>query len=325
MASVFNFADRVRPMTLNVASVPTLASDLGFMSTEGLDSKIVQCDGTPQALAALEKDEVQMAQVNIAPVVDWVAKCAPLRVVWGLVHGDPFKPPTNVTPDVGLILVSSPFFSKLDELKGARIGISAKGATNHHALIPLLRDHGVDPEKGVRWVEGGSTPSERMEQLLGGGIDAMVTTPQTLSLFEGRKEALRILASGKDFAKLAGVQFLVGVTREDLVAGKPQTVLSALKALIKASRDFGQNPRGWVEGAARRRPDVSKEVIMKAWEQSRGHWPVNGRLDPKTVQEATKRLKKSGEVSAVPSAAAKEWVDIRFIDAALGELGEWKE
>jgi hypothetical protein len=108
MASVFNFADRVRPMTLNVASVPTLASDLGFMSTEGLDSKIVQCDGTPQALAALEKDEVQMAQVNIAPVVDGVAKGAPLRVVWGLVHGDPFKPPTNVTPDVGLILVSSP-------------------------------------------------------------------------------------------------------------------------------------------------------------------------------------------------------------------------
>ena len=47
-------------MTLNVAAVPTMAADLGFMKREGIDVKIVQFDGTPQALAALEKGNVQM-------------------------------------------------------------------------------------------------------------------------------------------------------------------------------------------------------------------------------------------------------------------------
>ncbi|HUK75355.1 MAG TPA: ABC transporter substrate-binding protein, partial [Nitrososphaerales archaeon] len=88
-AKTIRFADRVKPMTLNMGSVPTLASDLGFMSKEGLDVKFVECDGSPQALASLERGEVDMAQVNISPVIAEVAKGAKLTVVWGNVHGNP--------------------------------------------------------------------------------------------------------------------------------------------------------------------------------------------------------------------------------------------
>ena len=35
-------------MALNMGSVPTLASDLGFMSDVGLNVKVVECDGSPR-------------------------------------------------------------------------------------------------------------------------------------------------------------------------------------------------------------------------------------------------------------------------------------
>ena len=77
--------------------------------------------------------------------------------------------------------------------------------------------------------------------------------------------------------------------------------------------------------AAKRRPDVPKDAIAKLWEQSRGHWPVNGRLDPAMVSRAARKLKKAGQVSSVPKGAVKDWVDMRFVDKALKELGRWKE
>lgn len=318
-----NFADRVRPMTLNSASVPTMACDLGYMSREGLDAKIIQCDSTPQALALLMKGDVQMAQVNIPPVIEAVAKGDRLRVVWASVHGDPLKAAAaSSSPDAGLMLVASPSLSKVDQLRGARIGISGKGATNHLAVVSLLREHKIDPEAGVRWVEGG-TPIDRVNKLIGGEIDAMVTTSQTLALFPSKRDSFRVLASGRDFNKAGAIAFLVAATTEELVLAEPQTVLSAVKALIKASRDLSQDKQRWTEAAAKRRPDVPREAIEKGWEQSRGHWPVNGRLDPRTVESAAKTLRRSGQVSTVPSAPGEEWVDMRFVDGALKELGEW--
>ena len=57
------------------------------------------------------------------------------------------------------MLVSSHSLSKIDDLGGTRIGISLEGATNHLALVSFLRKHGIDPETGVRWVEGGALRS----------------------------------------------------------------------------------------------------------------------------------------------------------------------
>ena len=313
-------------MTLNSASVPTMACDLGYMSREGLDAEIVECDGSPDALALLKKGDAQFAQVNIPPVIEGVARGNRLRVVWGSVHGDPLKAAAAApaSPEAGLILVASSSLSKVGQLRGARIGISGKGATNHLSVVSLLREHKIDPETGVRWVEGG-TPIDRVNKLILGKIDAMVTTSQTLALFPSTRDSFRILASGRDFNRVGAIAFLVVVTTEKLALAEPHTVLSAVKALIKAARELGQDQQKWVEAAARRRPEVPREAIVKGWEMSRGHWPVNGRLDPKTVERAAKTLRKSGQVSKVPSGPYKEWVDMRFVDEALKELGEWKD
>jgi len=323
-AKTIRFADRVKPMTLNMGSVPTLASDLGFMSKEGLDVKFVECDGSPQALASLERGEVDMAQVNISPVIAEVAKGAKLTVVWGNVHGNPLKapPPSPAPPGGGAMLVSSLSLSNVDQLRGKRIGISQKGATNHLALVPFLHKHGIDPETGVRWVEGG-TPIERVTRVIEGGTDATWTTSQTMALFEGKRKAFKILASGKELAEGGGIAYLVVVTRAELVEAEPETVLSAVKALVKASRDFSEHSEVWVAAAAKRRPEVGREAITKLWEQTRGHWPVNGRLDPAWVKDTSAVLVKAGEVPAMPSAPVKNWVEMRFVDSALKELGEW--
>ncbi|MDA4116422.1 MAG: ABC transporter substrate-binding protein [Thaumarchaeota archaeon] len=321
-ARTIRFADRVRPMPLNTGSVPLLACDLGFMSKEGLDSSTSQFDGSPQAIEALKKGVVDMVQVNISPVVEEVAKGAQFRVVWGSLHGNPLKVAPSATPGVGIMLVSSLKLSKIDDLRGAKIGISLKGATNHFAVASLLRKHSIDPETGVRWVEGG-TPFERVNKVIDGEIDATWTTSQTLVLFEDKKNAFRILADTKDFTDAGGMAFLVVVTRAELVEDEPQTVLSAVKALVKAAREFSQDQEAWVAGVTKRRPEMSRDSIVWAWQQSRGHWPVNGRLDHDMVEEVVSTLAKSGQVPAVPSTAVRQWVEMRFVDSALKELGEW--
>jgi hypothetical protein len=110
-----------------------------------------------------------------------------------------------------------------------------------------------------------------------------------------------------------------------LVEAEPHTILSTVKALVKASRDLSADPEGWVKASARRRPEVDREEIMKLWQQSQGHWPVNGRLDDGVVEGAAAMLVESGQVSAVPSMPVEEWVEMRFVDSALRELGRWKE
>jgi NitT/TauT family transport system substrate-binding protein len=324
MARRFDLADRVKPMTLNMGSVPTLASDLGFMSKEGLNVRIVEYEGSPQALAALERGDAEMAQVNISPVVAEVARGAMLKVVWGNVNGNPLKPAPPSLGGGGAMLVSSLSLSNVDDLRGARVGISLKGATNHLALVSFLRSHGIDPETGVRWVEGG-TPVERVNKVIGGGIDATWTTSQTLALFERKRKSFRILASGKELAEGGGIAFLVVVAKAGLVEAEPQTVQSVVNALVRASRDFSENPERWVAAAAKRRPEVDREAITKLWQQSRGHWPVNGRLDPGVVEKTATMLVESGQVSAAPSIPVKEWLEMRFVDAALRELGAWDE
>ena len=191
------------------------------------------------------------------------------------------------------MLVSSLSLSGVDQLRGKRIGISQKGATNHLALVSFLRKHGIDPETGVHWVEGG-TPIERVNRVIAGGIDATWTTSQTLALFEGKREAFKILASGKELAEGGGIAYLVGVARAELVEAEPQTVLSVVKALIKASREFSKHQEVWVEAAAKRRPEVGREAIKGLWEQTRGHWPVNGRLDPKWVKDTSRAPRQGG-------------------------------
>lgn len=323
-ARAVRFADRVTPMTLNMGSVPALASDLGFMSKEGLSVRFVECDGSPQALAVLERGDADLAQVNISAVVAEVARGAKLKVVWGNVHGNPLRalPPSAGPPGGGAMLVTSPSLSSVDQLKGARIGISQKGATNHLALIPFLHKHGIDPETGVRWVEGG-TPTERLNKVIDGRIDAMWTTSQTLALFEGKTKGFKVLASGKELAKGGGIAYLVVVARAEFVKAEPHMVLSALKALTKASRDFSEHPEVWVAAAAKRRPEVGREAITKLWEQTGGRWPVNGRLDPAVVEDTVEVLVKAREVPGKPSAPVKDWVEMRFVDAVLKELGEW--
>jgi ABC-type nitrate/sulfonate/bicarbonate transport system substrate-binding protein len=316
-------------MTLNMGSVPALASDLGFMSKEGLSVKFVECDGSPHALQALDEGDADIAQVNISPVVAEVSQGTKLKVVWGNVHGNPLRAPPPTAPKSppggrgGAMLVSSLSLSSVDQLREKRIGISQKGATNHLALVSFLRKHGIDPETGVHWVEAGGTPMERVNRVIDGKIDAMWTTSQTLALFERKREAFKILASGKELAEGGGIAYLVGVARAELVEAEPQTVLSAVKALIKASREFSRHPKVWVAAAAKRRPEVGREAIMGLWEQTRGHWPVNGRLDPRWVRDTVSVLVKAGEVPAAPSAPVKEWVEMRFVDRALKELGEW--
>ena len=192
-ARTITFADRVKPMSLNMGSVPAFAADLGFMSKEGLSVKILGCDGSPQALAATERGDADMAQVNISPVVAEVAKGASAQGGVGERPREPAKAaaaqprPSRRRGDAGHLRVH----------QGRR---TAEGKEDRH-----LTKGGHEPSLG-RLLPQGPRHRPRAGRALGGGrhLPARGSTrsspagwtphgrrSQTMALFEGKREAFR--------------------------------------------------------------------------------------------------------------------------------------
>src|SRR5438094_747579 len=70
-------------------------------------------------------------------------------------------------------VVAQPGITRLEQLKGKRIGISGYGAATHFAAIILAQHLKLDPDKDIQLVPGGPD-AERLAAMSAGKIDAGV-------------------------------------------------------------------------------------------------------------------------------------------------------
>ena len=158
-------------------------------------------------------------------------------------------------------MMSSPSVKKIGDLRGKRFGVGADGDYWAPIISNMLRMNGLRREE-VTWVKD-LDPVQKADMLLDGRIDVMFTSIQNyIGKLEGDSR-VHVLAKGDELSKYRdkgprGPSF-VGVASDKILKEDGEAVLRVTKVLMAAARLFSVDQDAWVDAAARRRPDVSKE------------------------------------------------------------------
>jgi NitT/TauT family transport system substrate-binding protein len=313
------WAERIRPMSLNPGSVPTLACDLGMFESAGVRLEVREYLGSPAAVAALRSGEAVFAQVptleglRLIAELDW-----PGKVFW-------VNRAEKTSSSSGGMMMSVPSIKKMGDLRGKRFGIGPEGDYWAPIISNMLRLNGLRREQIV-WVKD-LDPVQKADMLLDGRIDVMLTSIQNyIGKFEGSGR-VHVLADGNELSKYRGGvpqgPSFVGLVSDGMLEDGRNQVGLVTKVLMKAARLFSDDPEAWVDAASKRRPDVSKEKIRKLWGFFQGDWPVNGGIDTTRLRELLESLRKERSPRPAKRPPIGRLVTTEFERAAIEELGAY--
>ncbi|MFD7029284.1 ABC transporter substrate-binding protein [Streptomyces sp. NPDC059917] len=164
----------------------TLAQRLGYYEDEGLDVELQDLGSGSKALQAMQGGSVDVASGYYDHTVQMQAKGKDVRAFVNMLR----------TPSI--VLAVSPKASReirgVEDLKGAKVGITAPGSSTDFFLKYLLGKKGLAPDAAsVQAVGGEAAAIAAMES---GRVDAAVMVDPAVSLLQKRMggRELRILA-----------------------------------------------------------------------------------------------------------------------------------
>jgi NitT/TauT family transport system substrate-binding protein len=211
-----------------------VAKEGGFFEKHGVDVD-QQYIASTTSVNALIAGQVQVAAVGGSEVFGAIAGGADLVFI------------TVDTPVYPYLFEVAPGINSIADLKGKSIGISRFGSSSDLATRMVLKTNGIDPDKGVTYIQAGST-SERMAAMDAGTIQAGVDQPpDTLTLEQKGWHSILDLASQSN---------LLTATLSHVVR----------RAYRDANRDVVQRyVDGLVDGIARWRKDraYSQQILQK--------------------------------------------------------------
>jgi len=143
-------------------------------------------------------------------------------------------------------IVARPSITKIEQLKGKRLGVSGFGSASHNASLILLKKFNLEPSKDVALVVAGPT-TDRLTAVEAGRIDATVLTASELP--RARKQGLVEVYDMVDLGvEVQGNGF---ATSRSFIKSQRDTVLSALKGYVEAIYYINRNR------------DESRKIIAK--------------------------------------------------------------
>ena len=121
------------------------------------------------------------------------------------------------------------------DLKGKSIGIARLGSASDVAARVLLRALGLEPDKDVAIIQGGSG-AERVAAFRGGRIAGFPSPPGVIHLARGIPH--RVIISTNDLAKRLPFPYVCVTTTKSYLASNRDTVRRIVMALIEATHFF---------------------------------------------------------------------------------------
>jgi NitT/TauT family transport system substrate-binding protein len=175
----------------------TLAQQLGFYEAEGLHVKLESFPGGAKSLQALLGGSADVVSGFYDHTLQMAAEGRRLKAFALMLHYP------------GMAVVVSPQKSsaihRMEDLKGAVVGVTAPGSSTHMLINYLLLKHGLTPgDISAVGIGGGAGAAAAVEH---GKVDAAVVTDPVLTQVLKRNPDLRILA---DARQAAGVKEIFG-------------------------------------------------------------------------------------------------------------------
>src|SRR3989338_440911 len=192
-----------------------VAKDAGIFKKYGLDAELIFFRGGQLATQALVAGDPPI--VNIGTLVQPGLQGHDMVLIASSENAYYYS------------VVSRPAISKIEHLKGKRLGVSGFGSASHNAALILLRRFNLEPNRDVAVVVAGAT-TERLAGMESGRIDATVLTPSEIP--RARKlgfvdiydmSEMGIEVQGNGFA-----------TSRSFIKNNRETIKAALKGYVEA-------------------------------------------------------------------------------------------
>lgn len=192
-----------------------VAKDAGLFRKHGLDAEVIFFRGGQLATQALVAGDPPI--VNIGTVVQAGLQGHDVSLI------------ASSESAYAYTVVARPAVTKVEQLKGKRIGVSGFGSASHNAVLILLRKFNLEPNKDVAVVIAGAT-TERLGAIEAGRVDATVLTPSEIP--RARKQGLVEVYDMLDMGvEVQGNGF---ATTRSFIRNQRETTLDALKAYVES-------------------------------------------------------------------------------------------
>ena len=299
--------DNVNPVT---DSVLRLADTLGYYKAHGVHVTLVSLQGTPQAVAALNGGDVDLADIAIDATLRLrAANGVALRGVVSSTLGPPY-----------LIAVKSDI-KGVAGLAGRTFAIADNGSLDHNLTRAVLSKLGVSPDS-LQFVTIGA-PAVRVQSLAAGRVDATTVSYGTF-LPIAKRPGLSVLVPPDVFFNAAPVQskFVVGL--ESTIAKKRDAIQRFVEALVDISRHYDADSASWVTAMVPARPDLAKDDLASTTQFLAGRWCVNGCLNADYIKKTVDFIYGGPDFKDVKVVPATDVIDESFVLAAIKNLGAYK-
>jgi ABC-type nitrate/sulfonate/bicarbonate transport system substrate-binding protein len=210
-------------------------------------------------------------------------------------------------------LIAQTKYKNIKELKGATIGLTSIGGTNHVSTRITLRQLGVDPDKDVKYLAIGD---EKLvyDAFKFGRIDAVALAPPfSLQL---KREGYPTLASTANHVVIpfSGL----GTTIDRIKSNRPQ-VKRLLKAEIEALRFIHANAAGTTE-VIRKRFNMDEKLARESYDAVVNAFSRDGRVPLDGVDVLLQIEKDAKQIPA--TVTAQMVVEQGLVDETLKEMGK---
>jgi NitT/TauT family transport system substrate-binding protein len=130
-------------------------------------------------------------------------------------------------------VLAKPEITKLEQLRGKRIGVTRIGSNTHYFTVQAFRRAGMNPERDITFIQTGGE-AETVGALVAGRIDAATLLPPS----DGKAIALgfRYVVFGPDI----GIPYAASTiaTRRSVVAKRGPVLGRFMRAMAEASRSM---------------------------------------------------------------------------------------
>lgn len=215
-------------------------------------------------------------------------------------------------PTLPIMLIARPEFKSVADLKSKAVGIGVVGSSPHIVTRLILKHFGLDPDKDVKSVPGGSADS-RIAALQQGLIAAAVVPPPFD--FFGKKLGFSILARAQDLLTYPEGGLSTTIKK---IAERPDEIKRVIEAGIKANRYIRTEREGTIQflmewqKVDREIATATYESVSKAYSED-GTVPEDGLRV--VIEEAKKNAKITREVSI------NQVADLSMLKEAQREVG----
>jgi NitT/TauT family transport system substrate-binding protein len=195
-----------------------LAQDAGLFEKNGLKVSIKEMNSSEELLKSIQNRGGQI----YAATANWL--------VSGIGDGFDLVFIANTGYSV-LKLVSRADITRLEQLKGKKVGTGEANSSQDRITRQTLQRLGLNPDRDVTLVPFGSRSIQRLNALLKGEIDATTSNEDNLFDLERRGELnkIRVLADNESLKLYIGAGVDFAVTRSLLVNSR-----SEVKAFVQA-------------------------------------------------------------------------------------------